>query len=103
MSDKHPDRIWLIEQGYETVWCDCAAPADDIDAADSVGYVRADVVDDLLAALKDCINAMPIATESDSEHKARWKAIAIISKLEDGPCRRLMEAREELKKAEGGE
>lgn len=90
MSDKYPDRIWLIEQGYETVWCDCAAPADDIDAADSVGYVRADVASDLLGALKELLEDI-----SDNHGLSMNNNVGATTR------RQMIKAVKAIKKAEG--
>jgi hypothetical protein len=41
-----PKRIWLLpENGAagETTWCDDPAPGDDMDPADAIEYVRADI------------------------------------------------------------
>ena len=37
---KTPKRIWLIDMGDETAWCDCPDPSDDIDPRDICEYIK---------------------------------------------------------------
>lgn len=41
---RHPERIWLLPgAGGETLWCDNPAPGIEMDEADAVEYVRANL------------------------------------------------------------